>query len=89
MSPCRKVKYRKEYEEFRIYEQNRTKASLKAASVIQDAVFTQICELHDANAVIAADLYCPILCNRNFIRKGEKLCSKAESVSLVQKETKI
>lgn len=63
---CGKVKHKMEYGKFRISEKNRAEAFLKAASTLQDDVFIRTCDLQDANAVYAAEMYCHKLCIRNY-----------------------
>ena len=84
---CGNVKHKMDYGKFRISEKNRAEAFLKAATILQDDVFTRTCDLQDANAVLAADLYCHKLCIRNYIRKGEKKLHKSQSSSGEQQET--
>ena len=54
---------------------------MKAASVLQDDVYTRVCDLQDANAVFSADLYCHKDCIRGYLRKAELLSPKQKSTA--------
>lgn len=70
---CGTARRNNTYEKFRISERPRAEAFLKAAAVLQDEVFTRVCDLQNAESVFAADLYCHKQCIRNYLRKAENL----------------
>ena len=73
---CGNAKRHNTCNKYHISEKMRAEVFLKAASVLQDDVFTQVCDLQDANAVFSADLYCHKDCIRGYLRKTELLLSK-------------
>ena len=73
---CDNYLFKKVYKKFRVTEEERGKAFLKASSFFQDAVFTRTCDIQDEHAVFGADLYYHRTCMLNYIKKYTRLSEK-------------
>ena len=67
------MKYKNIYKKYPMCVKSCEESFLKADSALQDDVFTRVCDLQSANAVLAANLCCHKICIRNYIQKGEQL----------------
>ena len=54
---CNQKSHKREFNKFRISEDNRATSFLKAANYSQDDMFGRICDLQNEHAVFGADLY--------------------------------
>ena len=68
---CCQLKYKGDYEKYRISENPRAQKFLSAACHLQDDVYTRTCDLQDEHAVFGADLYYHTNCMRKYIKRFE------------------
>ena len=70
---CNNYSYKKVDKKFRISEESRGKAFLKASIFFQDSVFTRTFDLQDEHAVYGADLYYHKNCIQNYLHAYSNL----------------
>ena len=68
---CCQLKYKGDYEKYRISENPRAQKFLSAACHLQDDVYTRTCDLQDEHALFGADLYYHTNCMRKYIKRFE------------------
>ena len=69
---CHQRSHKREFNKFRISEDNRVTSFLEAANYFQDDVFGRICDLQDEHAVFGADLYYHKHCMTIYLQKYSK-----------------
>lgn len=86
---CGQIKYKGDFEKFRICEGDRAWKFLQATVYFQDEVYTRTCDLQDVQSVFGADLFCHKKCIRSYLVKYERASQTSGHQSQLSPKMKV